>query len=61
MLPPFAPFTKRPVRRNPVKRAAAASLLRHLIAHDVPSIRGERLNLKADRLPTNGRMLILDR
>lgn len=61
MLPPFAPFTKRPIRRPRVKRAAPADLLRLLIASEAPSIRGERLSLKPDRLPPNGRMRILDR
>lgn len=61
MLPPFAPFTQRPVRRPVVKRMAPASLLRHLIANEAPAIRGERLNIKPHRLPTNGRLRILDR
>lgn len=61
MLPPFLPFTKRPVRRKSVKRAFPTAMLRELIAVDVPSIKGERLNLKPSRLPANGRMRILDR
>lgn len=61
MLPPFAPFTKRPIRRSIVKRATPSDLLRILIASDAPSIKGERLNLKPDRLPSNGRLRVLDR
>jgi hypothetical protein len=61
MLPPFQPFTKRPIRRKAVKRAAPAGLLRDLIAIEAHSIKGERLNLKPDRLPANGRLRILDR
>lgn len=60
MLPPFLPFTKRPLRRAGVKRAPAA-LLRHLIATEAPSIKAERLNLKATRLPASGRLRVLDR
>ncbi len=61
MLPPFLPFTKRPLRRKAVKRAAPASLLRELIAVEARSIKGERLSLKPDRLPANGRLRVLDR
>lgn len=60
MLPPFLPFTVRPVRRQAVKRAPTA-LLRELIAVEARSIKGERLNLKADRLPANARLRVLDR
>lgn len=60
MLPPFLPFTKRPVRRKIVKRAAPSSLLRELIAVEARSIKGERLSLKPVRLPANGRLRVLD-
>lgn len=60
MLPPFLPFTQRPLRRKSVKRAPAG-LLRDLIAIEAHSIKGERLNLKPDRLPANGRLRVLDR
>lgn len=60
MLPPFLPFTVRPIRRQAVKRAPTA-LLRELIAVEAHSIKGERLNLKPARLPANGRLRVLDR
>lgn len=60
MLPPFLPFTVRPVRRKSVKRAPAA-LLRELIAVEARSIKGERLNLKGERLPAYARLRVLDR
>lgn len=61
MLPPFLPFTKRPLRRKAVKRAAPASLLRDLFAVEARSIKGERLSMKAHRLPANGRLRVLER
>jgi hypothetical protein len=60
MLPPFLPFTVRPLRRKAVKRAPAA-LLRELIAVEARSIKGERLNLKPTRLPAYARLRVLDR
>lgn len=60
MLPPFLPFTIRPVRRNAVKRAPAC-LLRELIAVEARSIKSERLNLKPARLPANSRLRVLER
>lgn len=59
MLPPFRPFTARPLRRKPVKRVAAPEFVRDLSAADAPSIKGVRLTLKPDRLPTGGRLRIL--
>lgn len=61
MLPPFLPFTKRPVRSTLVKRSLPPALARELLIADAPSIKGERLNLKADRLPANGRLRVLER
>lgn len=60
MLPPFLPAA-RPLRVKSMKRVAAPEFLRDLAAADVPSIRGARLTLKPDRLPTGGRLRVLDR
>jgi hypothetical protein len=61
MLPPFLPFTARPLRRSTVKRVVPAFLRELMAAGDTRSIKAERLILKPDRLPPGGRMRILDR
>ena len=61
MLPPFLPFTIRPVRRSAVKRAVAAPFLREFGAVETPSIKAERLVLRPDRAPASGRLRVLDR
>lgn len=62
MLPPFLPFTARPLRRQSVKRGAVPAELRELLAAaPQPSIKPERLVLKPERLPTGGRLRVLDR
>lgn len=61
MLPPFLPFTARPLRRRTVKRVAPAFLRELMAAGEAPSIKAERLILKPDRLPPGGRLRVLDR
>lgn len=61
MLPPFLPFTARPLRRDTVKRSAVPEFLRDLALNNVRQVKAERLIIKAERLPQAGRLRILDR